>query len=141
MLPSPQNSNFAVKKINSRSFRSFGWVIDYPQRKDRGSRNLFCVVLRERQRTGWRIAYLVVKDKAVNRLEQHPDSFESFEPVKGRCLIYLTAKNDPRSIKCFLLDKPVILRKGIWHAVVTRGPYAEVKITENASVKCKYWKI
>ncbi len=141
MLLKPQNKKFVIKKIDSRSFRSFGRVIDYPGKKDKGSRNLFCIVLRERQRTGWRIAYLVVKDKAVDKLEQHPHSFESFEPVKGKCLIYLTVKKDPRLIKCFILDRPVILKKGVWHAVVTCGAPAEVKITENSSVKSKYWKV
>jgi hypothetical protein len=38
------------------------------------------------------------------------------------------------------LDKPVILKKGLWHGVVALGDEADIKITENASVRCVYWK-
>jgi hypothetical protein len=130
------------KKINSESFRSFGRIIEYP--KDRlkdGSGNLFYIVRKEKEPFGWRIAYLVVRDKALSRLEQHLLTFESFEPVKGRTLIYLARAKDPALIECFYLDRPVILNKGIWHGVVTKGRESEIKISENSSVRSAYWRL
>ncbi|MFA5039336.1 MAG: hypothetical protein WC732_06615 [Candidatus Omnitrophota bacterium] len=65
---------------------------------------------------------------------------ETFEPVEGRGLLFVSLKKDPRDIVCFYLDKPVILRKSIWHGVVALGREADIKITENSSVRCVYWR-
>jgi ureidoglycolate hydrolase len=83
----------------------------------------------------------VVRDKQINRLEQHIDTFESFEPVEGKALLYVAKEKNPKEIECFLLDRPVILNKGVWHGVVTRHLSAEIKITENADVDCIYWNL
>lgn len=130
------------QKITPQNFRPYGWVIEYPRRHFKGNkRNLWRIILTESKTFGWRIAYLVVRDKKIKRMEMHPFSFESFEPVAGQCLMYVAKTKDPRRIKCFLLDRPVILRKGIWHGVVTVGPECDIKITENAKVKCVYWPL
>ncbi len=131
-----------IKKINSGNFKKFGWVIEY---SDKGlkekKKNLFRIILREKKPLGWRIAYLVVRDRGINRLEQHPESFESFEPVSGKSLLYVAFLKDMKRIECFLLDKPVILKKGIWHGVVTLEKETEIKITENSRVQCVYWPL
>ena len=133
---------FQPKKINAVNFRAFGRVIEYPRKKGKpGRRNLFRVVLREKEAFGWRIAYLVVRDNKLCRLEQHLHTFESFEPVKGKSLIYLAREKDPGSIECFYLDRPVVLNKGIWHGVVTLDGESEIKISENASVRSIYWRL
>jgi len=131
-----------VRRISAHEFRQYGWVIEFPKKasKDK-SINLFRIVRRESGNCGWRIAYLVVRDKAIKRLEQHVETFESFEPVAGRSLLYVADRKDPGRIECFRLERPVILKKGIWHGVVTEGDEAEIKITENAKVKCIYWKL
>lgn len=130
------------EKINANNFGHFGRLIEYPKKNSSGSKaNLFCKVITEPKKVGWRIAYLVVRDKIINRLERHQGTFESFEPVKGRCLIYLAKKRSKSAIRCFYLDRPVVLKKGTWHGVVTLGQEAEVKITENAKVKSEYWRL
>lgn len=129
-------------KINSKNFRKYGWVIEYPDKSSKDKKkNLFRIVIREKEQLGWRIAYLVVRDKAIKKLEQHPQSLESFEPVSGKSILYVSNCNDPKEIKSFLLDKPVILKKGVWHGVVTLDKETEIKITENAQVKCVYWPL
>lgn len=133
--------DFSAKNINARDFKRFGRVIEYPGKNLKGKKkNLFCVVLRENKKSGWRIAYLVVRDKKINRLEQHPESYESFEPVKGRSLLYVAVNKAAESVSRFYLDKPVILKKGIWHGVVSLDKEAQIKITEDAKVKCVYWR-
>jgi len=130
-----------VQRITPRGFSAYGRVITYPGRARAGrARNLFHIVLRQ-PGVGWRIAYLVVRDNAISRLEQHPKSFESFEPVKGRSLLFVALRRDPAAIRCFLLDRPVVLRKGLWHGIVALDREADVKITENNRVKCVYWKL
>ena len=131
-----------IKKINPKNFAEYGWIIDYPSKNSQAKKkNLFRIVVEESEELGWRIAYLVVRDKSISRLEQHGNTFESFEPVNGRCLLYLAKDKDPDAIDCFYLDKPVILKKGIWHGVITLDGEAEIKITENAKVKSRYWPL
>jgi len=132
----------AIKKINAENFKPFGRIIECPTslRKDREN-NLFHIVVSETQNVGWRIAYLVTRDKAINKLEKHPNTFESFEPVKGKTLIYAACDKNPDEIECFYLDKPVVLGKGVWHGVTTLGEESEIKITENANVECIFWPL
>lgn len=128
-----------IFSIKQSYFKPYGRIIDYPRRTARSRLNLFRIIVRQR-RTGWRIAYLVVREKVIDRLEQHPGSLESFEPVKGRALLFVARRRRTSDIRCFLLDKPVILNKGLWHGVVALGDEADIKITENVSVRCVYWK-
>ncbi len=128
--------------IETARFRPFGRIIQYPHKEKKGSqRNLWRVVHTEKARVGWRIAYLVLRDKTIGRLECHPFSDESFEPVKGKALLFVSRKPDLAAVRCFLLDRPVIVKKGIWHGLVSLSAETEIKITENASVACRYWPI
>lgn len=131
-----------IKEVNAKNIRPFGRVIEYPRLKSENSgKTLFRKVIVEPLAVGWRIIYLVVRDKSIDRLEQHQHTYESFEPVSGRSLIFLAGKSSLRDISCFYLNRPVVLNKGIWHAVVTLDKQAEIKITENAKVKSRYWKL
>ena len=131
-----------IKKINTKNFLGFGRVIEYPRILYKlNGKNLFRIILRESAALGWRIAYLVVRDKAIARLEQHLETYESLEPLRGKALLYVAKNKDPRNIECFYLNRPVILKKGIWHGIVSVGKECEIKITENAKVKCLYWKL
>ena len=131
-----------IKSISPQTFRQYGWIIDRPRKGSKGKKkNLFRIVLKEPQNLGWRIAYLVLRDKTITCLEQHAETFESLEPVKGKCLLYLANCKDPDKVDCFYLDKPIILKKGVWHGVVSLDGEAEIKITENAKVKSRYWPL
>jgi len=135
-----QRQKIKIRAITEASFRPYGKIIGYTGSRGHKNKNLFMIVLKQ-PRSGWRIAYLVVRDRKISRLEQHPGSFESFEPVCGKGLLYVSNRKDSRLIKCFLLNKPVILKKGLWHGIVTLSPECEVKIVENSSVRCVYWSV
>ncbi len=131
-----------IQKITAQNFRRYGRIIEYPNKHLKGKKkNLFRIVLTEPTNFGWRIAYLIVRDKTIKKLEQHPKSFESFEPIKGKSLLYVARRQDSKTIECFYLDKPIILKKGIWHGVITLSSECEIKLTENAKVKCVYWPL
>ena len=131
-----------IDSITRKAFLRYGWIIEFPLKGAHPThKNLFRVVKSETNPVGWRIAYLVIRDKKINKLEQHIDTFESFEPVRGRSLFFVADKKESGAIRCFYLDKPVILKKGIWHGIITLGQEAEIKITENARVKSIYWKL
>lgn len=130
------------RRLTPAAFRPFGRLIRYPGKGLKHPRyNLFRIVLTEKARRGWRIAYLIVRDKKIRRLEQHPDSYESFEPLQGRSLLFVSRSPCLDRVRCFLLDRPVILNKGIWHGVVAVGRESEIKLTENSRVVCRYARI
>jgi len=131
-----------ASNIDAVNFRRYGLVIACPAKKAKDKKNsIFSILLSQPAAKGWRAAHLLLRDKTVDYLERHIDSFESFEPLKGKALLYVARTRDPEKIRCFYLDKPVILKKGIWHGVVTLGKEAEFKIFENAQVKCRYWQL
>lgn len=130
-----------TRDVNPANFKPYGLVITAAAKAKEKNRSIFSIVLTEPHAKGWRIAHLLLRDKAADYLERHVDSFESFEPIKGRALLYVSESKDAGRIRCFYLAKPVILRKGIWHNVITLDKEAEIKITENARVKCHYWRL
>ena len=131
-----------MRYITAKNFKRYGWVIEYPQNKSRPrDKNQFRIILTEPCQSGWRIAYLLIRDKAIAQLEQHRNTFESFEPVKGRTLLYVSCRRNPQDIECFYLNKPVILKKSVWHGMLALGRESEIKITENAKVRCIYWRL
>lgn len=124
---------------DSKNFRRYGRIIGYPNKDAKGMvRNLWRIIHVESAKVGWRIAYLVLRDKTIGRLERHPQSDESFEPVAGRALMFAATRDDLSDLKCFKLDKPVMIYKNVWHGVITLTAETEIKITENAVVTCEY---
>jgi len=123
-----------IHKLTHKEIRPYGIIIDSKCVKDSGRGNSFGILLKEKSK-GWRIGYLIVRDKKIKRLEQHPDSFETFEPVKGKAIIAFALNRTPDKIKVFHLDKPVVVKKGVWHEVAALSKRAEIKIFENLSVR------
>ena len=131
-----------IEIITAKNFRSFGRVIEYPNKHKKGrTRNLWRIVVTDPNAKGWRIAYLILRDKMLNRLERHPNTFESFDPMSGKSLFWAAPKNQPQKLRFFILDKPVILKKGVWHGLISLTNEAEIKITENAKVTCQYYPL
>jgi ureidoglycolate hydrolase len=129
-----------IVPLNRDSFRPYGRIIEYPNQEKKGkTKNLWRIVWKEDKPSGWRIAYLVVRDQSIRRLERHPQSDESFEPVKGKSVFLVSRQKNPKSIKGFVLNKPLVLKKNIWHGLITLSDETEIKITENLYVKCQFW--
>lgn len=120
-----------IRKITPESFADFGTVLDFS-----GSAGWEIVV--EEDSPGWRIALLEYGARPVTRLERHPASRESFEPVRGTGILLTAVPDHPEQIEAFLLDRPVCLFRGVWHQVVALGERAMIKITENREVASEY---
>ena len=128
--------------LTDRAFRPYGRLIHYAGKERKGRvRNLWRVLHRADSPAGWRVAYLVLRDKSIGRLECHPDSDETFEPVTGQALLFVAPADRPQDLTCFRLDAPVVLFKGVWHGLITLTPETEIKITENLRVTCRYWPL
>ncbi|MGN0285866.1 MAG: hypothetical protein ACI4ET_14140, partial [Bilifractor sp.] len=53
----------------------------------------------------------------------------------------LYRRNPPEEYHVFLLNKPVILNKGVWHQTLTLTDVSEVKITENLDVYSDFYDL
>lgn len=126
-----------IYKLTSKTIKPYGYIIDSSCVKDDGRGNRFGILLRERS-GGWRIGYLILREKKIDKLESHPDSLETFEPVRGEAVIALSRPGSPDAVKLFYLDKPVVLKKKIWHDVLAFSGRCEIKIFENIDVETKY---
>lgn len=126
-----------IKKLTHKNIKPYGYIIDSACVKDTSRSNDFGILLKEKSK-GWRIGYLILRLKYIKRLERHPDSLETFEPVKGRAIIALAPSGRPDRPEVFLLDRPVVLKKGVWHDVAAISGRCEMKIFENIEVKVEY---
>jgi ureidoglycolate hydrolase len=118
-----------ILRLNHKSIRPFGCLIDAKCVTYKSGDNGFGIVFREKS-VGWRIAYLVVRKRTIARLESHPNTAETFEPVKGSALLVLAPRNRPDDYSIFLLDRPVIVKRGIWHNIASVTGPCEIKICE-----------
>ncbi len=121
-----------IKNITDENFAKYGTICEH---KDP---TLEYEPLVKVNSKGWIWAVLTFKRKFITRIEQHPTSKESFEPIFGTTIIVLAEPNNPDKTEAFLLDRPVMLNEGVWHDVFTISDIARVKITENNDVTCVY---
>lgn len=124
-----------IECINSTIFSPFGTVLEFPE----DSRENFRIIDMD-ETSPWRIAVFRYCNKGIKIIEHHPDSKESFEPLKGVTVLLVAPNDAPEECRAFLLDKPICLKKGIWHQVLALTPEAEVKITENLEVESKFYE-
>lgn len=124
----------SIRNITPEGFATYGDVIGLKPDSVDGWE-----IVVKAEENGWRIAVLEFSRRTTAVLERHPDSRESFEPLKGVTLLLAAAEGDtPDNFSVFLLDKPVCLHKGIWHQVISLSEVSQVKITENLDVSCEY---
>jgi ureidoglycolate hydrolase len=129
-----------INSLTKEAIKPYGRIIDASCVNDAGRGNSFGVMLKERSR-GWRIGYLILREKRIHRLERHPDSLETFEPVKGRAVIAMARPAYPEKVELFFLNKPVVINKNVWHDVLPLSGRCEIKIFENIEVKTSYYSL
>jgi ureidoglycolate hydrolase len=122
----------AIKAISRESFGRYGVVLEHVNQEE-GYEPLVTVESR-----GWIWAVLTFRLKSIPRIECHPTSKESFEPVFGTTVIVVAPPEGPDDIEAFLLDQAVMLHEGVWHEVMALSDVARVKITENNDVTTEY---
>lgn len=125
-----------IENITAEAFEKFGSVIEFPQ----GNQEDFYIVETEEMKP-WRLAVFRYTNKSIQRMECHPTSKESFEPLFGTTLLLAAEQETPEDYRVFLLDKPVCLKKNIWHQVLALSQEAQVKITENSEVESQFYDL
>lgn len=124
-----------LKSICKEEFEKFGKVLEF---SDDYVEQFEIVITEEKE--PWRLAVFRYCNKSVKRMECHPTSLESFEPLKGITVLLVAEHEHPQKYEAFILDKPVCLYKGIWHQVIALTDEAQVKIAENLEVNSEFYE-
>jgi len=105
--------SLAVEAITAESFAPFGTLVDWTP---------------ELEQTGQPAI------RAIEQMENHPQSEELFAPVQGRSILVVAEKGefDEDTIHAFFLDRPVSVGPGVWHGVFA------LLIAENLEVGAEY---
>lgn len=125
-----------IENITAESFEKFGSVIKFPKE----NQDIFYIVETEETQP-WRLAVFRYTNKSIRRIECHPTSKESFEPLSGTTLLLVAEQETPEDYHVFLLDQPVCLKKNIWHQTLALSQEAQVKITENLEVESRFYDL
>ncbi len=125
----------ALESITTEKFAPYGTILEFPEGYEE---NFYIVDTEEKQ--PWRIAVFRYASREIKTVENHPFSKESFEPLKGITVLLVAEHDTPEAYRAFVLDKPVCLKKGIWHQVLALTPEAQVKITENLDVASEFYE-
>lgn len=124
-----------LKSICKEEFEKFGKVLEFSDCCEEP----FEIVITE-EKEPWRLAVFRYRNKSVKRMECHPTSLESFEPLNGVTVLLVAEHEHPQEYEAFILDKPVCLYKGIWHQVISLTDEAQVKIAENLDVNSEFYE-
>lgn len=126
-----------LKSINKKEFEKYGKVLEFSEAE---ADEPFEIVITE-EKEPWRLAVFRYSNKTVKRLECHPTSFESFEPLLGMTVLIVAEHESPEAYEAFILDRPVCLYKGIWHQTLSLTEEAQVKIAENLEVTSEFFEL
>lgn len=125
-----------LESISREAFEPFGSVIEFTP----GFEGIYEIVAAEEEKP-WILAVFRYTNKTIRRIENHPTSMETFEPLSGVTVLLVAEHETPEDYKAFILDKPVCLKKGTWHQVLALTPSAQVKITENKDVYSEFYDL
>lgn len=125
-----------LQYVQRETFLPYGEVLEFPA----GIEETFCIITTE-EKEPWRLAVFRYTNKEIQRMECHPTSRESFEPLHGLTVLVVATHENPEEYEAFILDKPVCLKKGIWHQVLALTGEAQVKIVENLEVQSEFYDL
>lgn len=125
-----------LQYVQRETFLPYGEVLEFPA----GIEETFFIITTE-EKEPWRLAVFRYTNKEIQRMECHPTSRESFEPLHGLTVLVVATHENPEEYEAFILDKPVCLKKGIWHQVLALTEEAQVKIVENLEVQSEFYDL
>ena len=125
-----------VESITREAFAPFGSVIEFSPDFD----GIYEIVETEEVKP-WILAVFRYTNQTIQRIENHPTSMETFEPLSGVTVLIVAKHDTPEEYRAFVLDKPVCLKKGVRHQVLSLTPESSVKITENKDVYSEFYDL
>jgi ureidoglycolate hydrolase len=126
-----------LRPLTAEAWAPFGTILEIAEPdpgRARAGENEFRVVDESENGDGWRLAVQIVRARALRQIGHHPNTKESFEPVRGVAAICVAALDSPDDLHAFVLDQPVVVNASVWHGMVALSVEAVVKIAENRQV-------
>jgi ureidoglycolate hydrolase len=132
-----------VLDINEKTFRKFGKILiptdgAIPEVYEDDIFR-FYVTFKE-QSNCWQIGYLEQIGKEVQKLECHPNTSEVFIPLSGDAVILLSI-NPQNDISAFKLKEPIVIKRGVWHGVISLTKSSKILIVESSEVIDEYFEL
>jgi ureidoglycolate hydrolase len=131
------SSSLILRNLTAESFKPYGDIIQF----DENEQKRFQVVIDEPDAKGWRIAVSFLQRGKIVKLGLHPNTRESFEPIKGISVLLAALEDTPQKLEAFLLDQPICIHKNVWHVTAALSAEAYLKITENAYVESREYHL
>ena len=130
-----KQNGIMIENLSEQAFKPYGEILEatdhnlkypYPDSSFH--------VLAGAESTGWRLAALKFRTRGLTVLQVHRTTMETFEPVSGVMVLCVNSQPFLDGLRAFLLDKPILLYKDVWHNILTLSAESIVKITENSEV-------
>lgn len=83
---------------------------------------------------GWRIAELPVENTLLTSMSLHDNTPEGFIPLEGSAALSVANAADFSDLKTFILDRPLMIRRSVWHGLTALSPNARILVIENNQV-------
>ena len=132
--------NIPIKYLTHENFEKYGRIL-MPNEEDmkRYPQGRF-YILEKAESKGWRMAYLEDSSRERVFLSNHPNTKETFEPLDGMAVLVVAPPKEPEAIEAFILDKPILLKEGVWHSEpLVFSKKVLIRINENLEVESEYY--
>ena len=127
-------STLALETLDPDKFRPFGMILEPPGTENRPRTESQFSTLAKIDSPGWALASSVVRNRAIDRIAQHPSTSEAFIPISGCPVIVVAEYESPGELRAFVMDRPVLIKEKIWNSTLTLTRTSEIRIVENAEV-------
>ena len=86
-----------LQSVQRETFLPYGVVLEFPA----GIEETFCIITTE-EKEPWRLAVFRYTNKEIQRMECHPTSRESFEPLHGLTVLVVATHENPEEYEAFI---------------------------------------
>lgn len=129
-----------IEPLNPEAFAPFGTLLRASQPLPAGDMPYY-EKIKVLPSDGWIWALYTVRHRETRKLECHPNTHESFEPLQGMGVLLVAPPNYPDQVRAFALDEPVLLHPGVWHDLLSLSAQTTVKIVENNEVETEFHEL
>ncbi|MCW4020053.1 MAG: hypothetical protein NWF14_02330 [Candidatus Bathyarchaeota archaeon] len=132
-------ASLPLRVLTTEAFKKYGRIL-LPSSEEKKLNKAF-LVLEKAESDGWGMAYFEVSARETDTIHNHPNTKETFEPIQGVAAIAVAPHGKPLSVEVFLLDKPVVVNKGIWHSTIALSEKTCMRINENLHVETEKYSL
>ncbi len=111
------------RPLTDETFAPYGRILE--AKADR-----FQVVASDAEAKGWQVGLNRAVDREHPSVHRHLNTDEIFAPSAGHAVLVLAPPDRPDEVEAFDLDRPLLVRAGVWHTTLVPGDPALVLLAE-----------